>query len=128
MPSLLLQSLTDFLVLVLCNVHIRSHPLNEHGEQITLIGEGNSDLTLWMERAWSPLCCHGIITVDHIIELCDEYNNCKKVQFYTENIFRDISFFVILHHFVSTVTSQVLLDASIKILNNSATKRAITIK
>ena len=37
MPSLLLQSLTDFLVLVLCNGHIRSQPLNEHQEQITLI-------------------------------------------------------------------------------------------
>ena len=36
MPSLLLQSLTDFLVLALGNVHIRSHPLNEHQEQITL--------------------------------------------------------------------------------------------
>ena len=34
MPYLLLQSLTEFLILVLCNVHIRSHPLNEHQEQI----------------------------------------------------------------------------------------------
>ena len=33
---LLLQSLTDFLVLVLCNVHISSHPLNKQQEQITL--------------------------------------------------------------------------------------------
>jgi len=27
---------TDFLVLVLCNVHISSHPLNKQQEQITL--------------------------------------------------------------------------------------------
>ena len=36
MPYLLLQSLTDFLVLVLCNVHNPSYPLNEQQEQITL--------------------------------------------------------------------------------------------
>ena len=39
---LLLQSVTDFLVLLLCNVRkiiIHSHPLNEH----------------WMERAWWPI-------------------------------------------------------------------------
>ena len=29
MPYLLLQSLTDSLVVVLCNVHISSHPLNK---------------------------------------------------------------------------------------------------
>ena len=72
---LLLQSVTDFLVLLLCNVHkiiIHSHPLNEH----------------WMERAWSPLCCHRNVTVANIMELCDEYNNCRKFQFYTE-VFRD---------------------------------------
>ena len=90
-------------MLMLCNVHIRSHPLNEHQEQITLIGKGNSDFTLWMERAWSPLCCYGNVTVGHIMELCNEYKNCTKFQFYTENVFRDIQFFVILHHFVSTM-------------------------
>ena len=37
MSYLLLQSLTDFLVLVLCNVHISSHPLNKQQEQITLL-------------------------------------------------------------------------------------------
>ena len=42
LPYLLLQSLTDFLVLVLCNVHIHSHPLNEQQEQITLLEGGNS--------------------------------------------------------------------------------------
>ena len=95
--------LTDFLMIMLCKGHIRSHPLNEHQEQITLIGEGNPDFTLWMERAWSPLCCYGNVTVGHIMELCNEYQNCTKFQFYTENVFRDIQFFVILHHFVSTM-------------------------
>ena len=37
---LLLQSLTDFLVLVLCNVHIRSDQPNEHQEQITVLEGG----------------------------------------------------------------------------------------
>ena len=37
---LLLQSLTHFLVLVLCNVHIHSARLNEHQEQITLLEGG----------------------------------------------------------------------------------------
>ena len=36
MPYLLLQSLTDFLVLVLCNVRISLHPLNKQQEQIAL--------------------------------------------------------------------------------------------
>ena len=39
----------------------------------------------------------------HIMELCDECNNCTKFQFYTEKVVRDIPFFVILHHFVSTL-------------------------
>ena len=38
MPYLLLQS--HFLVLVVCNVRIRLHPLNEQQEQITLLEEG----------------------------------------------------------------------------------------
>ena len=86
-------------ILVLCKVHIRSQALNEDPEQIALIGEGNSEFILWMERAWNPLCC-GNVTVDDM-ELCDEYNNCKKFQFYAEKVFRDIPFFVILHNFVS---------------------------
>ena len=43
---LLLKSLTDFLVLVLCNVHISSHPLNKQEGQIALLEEEeNSDFT-----------------------------------------------------------------------------------
>ena len=34
------------------------------------------------------------------MEFCDEYNNCTKFQFYTEQVVRDIEFFVILDHFV----------------------------
>ena len=40
MPYLLFQSLTDFLVLVLCNVYIRSHTLNEQLEQLTFLEGG----------------------------------------------------------------------------------------
>ena len=64
LPYLLLQSLTEFLVLVLCNVHIRSHAVNEKQEQITLLEGGKLLFPLWMERAWSPLCCHGNVKVD----------------------------------------------------------------
>ena len=35
--------------------------------------------------------------------ILDECNNCTKFQFYTENVLRDIQFFAILHHFVSTL-------------------------
>jgi len=45
------------------------------------------------------LVCHSVL----IMELCDECNNCTKFQFYTEKAFRDIPFFVISHHFVSTL-------------------------
>ena len=104
MSSLLLQSLTDFLVLALCNVHIWSHTLNEHQVQITLIGQGNCDFTFWMEGAWSPLRCYGNVTLGHIMELYYVYKNCKKFQFYTEKVVRDIPFFVILHHLVFTIS------------------------
>ena len=54
----------DFLVLLLCNVHISSHPLNKQQEQITLLEGENSDFIFWMEKAWSPLSCHGNVTVE----------------------------------------------------------------
>ena len=71
MPYLLLQSLTDFLVLVLCNVDIRSHLVKEQ-EQIErgkrlfypLNGEGLLPIVL-------PWKCHS----GHIVEVCDECNN-----------------------------------------------------
>ena len=37
----------------------------------------------------------------HAMDLCDEYNNFTKFPFYTWDVFRDIPFFVILHHFLS---------------------------
>ena len=37
-----------------------------------------------------------------IMEFCDECNNCTKFQLFTEKVVRDIRFFVILKHFVST--------------------------
>ena len=43
-----------------------------------------------------PWKCHS----GHIMALCDKRNNCTKFQFYTKKVFRDIPFFVILHHFV----------------------------
>ena len=48
-----------------------------------------------------PWKCHS----GYIMELCDECNNCTKFQFYTENVFREIPFFVILNHCVRNVTS-----------------------
>ena len=68
LPYLLLQSLTEFLVLVLCNddcpyslmsTEWRSRANNTSWRRkLWLI------FTLWMESAWSSLCCHGIVTVD----------------------------------------------------------------
>ena len=77
------------LVLVLCNVHIRSHPLNEKEEQVTLL-EGEK---LWfyllngegLEPIVLPWKCHS----GHTMELCDECNNCTKS---SEEVFRDIPF------------------------------------
>ena len=74
--------------------------MNEQEEQITLLeggklcfyplsGEGLEPIVL-------PWKCHS----GYIMELCDECDNCTKFQFYTEKVFRDIPFFVILHHFV----------------------------
>ena len=39
----------------------------------------------------------------HIMELCDQCNNCTKFRLYTEKAFRDIPSFVIPHHFMSTL-------------------------
>ena len=46
-----------------------------------------------------PWKCHS----GNIMKLCADYNNCTKFQFYTENVFRDNPFFVMLHYFVSTI-------------------------
>ena len=96
-------------MLLLCNFHIRSHPLNEQQEQITLLEGVNTLIYLLNGEGLEPIVlpwkCHS----EHIMELCDECNNCTKFQFYTEKVFRDIPFFVILHHFsVQKVTSQII--------------------
>ena len=108
MPHLLLKSLTDFLVLLLWNVHIHSHPLNEQQEQITILEGGK----LWfyplnregLEPILLPWKCYS----GQNTELCDESNKCAKFQFHTQKVFRDIAFFVILHHFEATLMPQVL--------------------
>ena len=56
----------------------------------------DTNITL-VEPIVLPWKCHR----EYIMELCDECNNCTKFQFYTENVFRDIPFFVISHHFMS---------------------------
>ena len=66
---------------MLCNVHIRSQPLNEQQEQITLLEGGK----LWfsplngegLEPIVLPWKCHS----GHMMELCDECNNCNEFQF-----------------------------------------------
>jgi len=88
-------------VLVLRDVHICSHPLNEQHEQITLL-EGELPFYLLNEEGLEPIVlpqkCHS----GHIMEL-DNCNNCTKFQFYTEKVFGDIPLFVILDHFMSTM-------------------------
>ena len=87
-----------FFVLVLCNVHIRSHPLNEQHEQITLFEGGK--LWFYLLNGYSPeptvlpWKCHS----GHIMELCDECNNCTKFQFCTKKsseIFHFLWFYII---------------------------------
>ena len=57
----------------------------------------------WTGESLKPIAfpwkCHW----KHIMEHCDEYNNCSKFQFYAEKVGRDIQFFVILHHFKATL-------------------------
>ena len=88
-------------MLVLCNVQIRSHPLNEQQERITLLG-GKLGFYLLNGEGLEPIVLLWKCQSGHIMELCDEYNNCTQFQFYTLKAFRDISFFVMLHGFVST--------------------------
>ena len=103
MCYLLLQSLTDFLVLVLCNVHISSHPLNKQQEQITL-PEGEK---LWFyllnREGLEPIVLPWKRHSGNIMKLWTDCNNCTKSQLYTEKVFGDIPSFVMLHYFVSTM-------------------------
>ena len=109
MPYLLLQSLVDFLVLVLCNFHIHSHPLNEQQEKITLL-EGEKLLFYPLNgEGLEPIVLSWKYYSGHTMELCDGCNKCTKFQFYTEKVFRDIPFFCdFTSLFVHIVMSQVL--------------------
>ena len=85
---------------VLCNAHIRSYSLEKKRGLIAIL-EGGFDLLNGegLEPIMLPWKCQK----GYIMELCDECNNCTKLQFYTEKAFRDIPFCVISHHFVSTL-------------------------
>ena len=37
-----------------------------------------------------PIVFSGKCNNGHVMELCDECNNCTQLQFYKENVFRDI--------------------------------------
>ena len=74
---------------MLCNVHIiPSHQENEQQEQIILLEGGK----LWfsplngegLKPTVLPWKCHS----GHIMELCDECNNCTEFQFYSEKVVR----------------------------------------
>ena len=70
----MLQSLTHCLLLVLCHVRIRSHPLNEQQDQITLLNGGKLYFSSLngegLEHIVLPWKCHS----GHIMELCHECN------------------------------------------------------
>ena len=61
-----------------CAVHICSHPLNEQHEQITLLEGGKLWFYLLNKEGLQPIVlpwkCHN----RHIMELCDNCNNCTK--------------------------------------------------
>ena len=99
MPYLLLQSVTDLLVLMLCNVHISSHPLNKLQEQITLLKGENSDFIFWMERAWSPLCCHGNVRVEiswNFVVSATTVQSFSSIQKKSSDIFHFLWVYIIL--------------------------------
>jgi len=127
MPYLLLQSLRDFLVLVLCNVHISSHPLNKQANNTswrrkTLIlsfkrrGPGAHCVTMEMSQ-WKyheTLCW-----LQQLYKVSVLYR--KSLRRYS--IFCDVTLLC-----VHNVTSPVIQPAQTKIPNNPPTKSAITTK
>ena len=89
----------DLIVLVLCNVHISSHPLNKQEVQITLLEGENSDFIFWMERAWSPLCCHGNVTVGiswNFVVSTSTIHSFNSIQKKSSYIFHFLWFYIIL--------------------------------
>jgi len=102
---------TDFLVLVLCNVHIRLH-------QESTTRANNSDFPLWMEIACSPLYCHRKFTVEISWNFVMSVTTVLSFSYIQKKSWEIFNF----------VTSQVIRFAYIKISNNSATKSATTTK
>ena len=102
MPNLFLQSLTDFLMFVLCNVHIRSLPMNKHQEEIALLEWEEVWFYLLSGEGLAPIMLPWKYHSGHIMELCNECNNCTKFQFYTKKP-SEIHFFVVSDHFVPTL-------------------------
>ena len=88
-------------MLVLCNVHIRSHLLNEQQEQITLFEGGKLGFSTLNGEGLEPILLPWKCHKGHFMELCEECNHCAEFQFFIEKVVRDIQFFVISHHFVS---------------------------
>ena len=85
------NGLTDFLVLVLCDILLslfaHTHWMNSTCKYSNTFWKRKTLILpwFWMERASSPFCCHGNATVDiRIMELCDDCNNCAQFQFYVE--------------------------------------------
>ena len=75
--------------------------MNEQQEQITLLEGGKLLFSPLNGEGLEPIVLPWKYHSGHIMELCDECNNCSEFQFYTGKVVRDIQFFVILHHFVS---------------------------
>ena len=70
---------------------------------MTLLEGENSDSTFWMERVWSPLCCHGNVTVEiswNFVVSATTVQSFSSIQKKSSEIFH---FLVIWHHFVSTM-------------------------
>ena len=103
MAYLSLQSLTGFLVLVLCDVHICSHPMSEQHEQTTLLEGKKLRVYLSNEEGLEPNVLPWKCQSGHTMGLCDNCYNCAKFHFYAEKVFKDIPFFLILNHFMSTM-------------------------
>ena len=89
-------------MLVLCNVHIRSHPQNEQQEQITLLEEGKPWFSLLNGEGLEPIVLPWKFHSGHIMELCDECNNCT-FSYIQKKSWESFNFFLILVHFVPTL-------------------------
>ena len=91
-------------MLVLCNVHIRSHLVNEQQEQITLLGGGKLSFYTLNDEGLEPIVLSWKCHSGYIVQLCDECNNCTKFQLY--KVVRDIQFFCdFTSYYVHIVTS-----------------------